>query len=121
MSAQDVVTVALCSLVGAAAGAAWAGGAGAVLGVIAGAAWGVLANRLLVRPAIAVSVFTGTVVGAYLGRSIVRALCLPGSCVALEVVAAVLLGAGAFVGVGLVAALVTRSFDEYREIGKPPP
>ena len=40
------------------------------------------------------------------------------------VVAAVVTGLGALVGVGLVVALVTRSFDEYHEAvaaNRPPP
>lgn len=120
MSAQDVVTVMLCAAIGAAGGVALAGPLGAVIGVVLGATYGALANRLLVRSAVAISVFAGTVVGAFLGRNIVRVLCLPGTCVPLEATAAVLLGLGALVGVGLVVALVTRSFDEYRETTGPP-
>ena len=67
------------------------------------------------------AVFVGTAVGLLLGRNIVHVLCRPGSCVAAETTASVLLGLGAFIGVGLVAALVTRSFDEYREASGPPP
>lgn len=70
------------------------------------------------------SVVVGTIVGAFIGRNIVRVLCLPGSCPSLEIVAAVLGAVGAFVGVGLVVALVTRSFDEYYEAieaRRPPP
>jgi hypothetical protein len=50
-----------------------------------------------------------------IGRSIAAALCRPGTCLGVEIVAAVLTGIGAFVGVGLIVALATRSFDEYRE------
>ena len=35
--------------------------------------------------------------------------------IAMESTAAMVTAIGAFIGVGLVAALVTRSFDEYRE------
>ncbi len=76
------------------------------------------------RSAVAVAIAAGTVAGALVGRGVVRALCLPGSCVELEVVAAVVTGIGALVGVGLVVALVVRSFDEYHEAvaaNQPPP
>jgi hypothetical protein len=121
MSAQDVTTLAACSAMGALAG--WTLGrlGGALVGLGIGAGYALVANRLLVRAALAVTVFAGTAVGVLLGRNIVRVLCLPGSCVGAEVTASLLLGAGALVGVGLVAALVTRSFDEYRDTIAPRP
>jgi len=120
VTTQDITTLAVCSTVGALAG--WALGAwgGAAIGIGMGVGYAVLANRLLVRAPVAIAVFAGTIVGALLGRNIAHVLCLPGSCVGVEITAALLLGAGALIGVGLVAALVTRSFDEYRESHLPP-
>ncbi len=95
---------------GALAGPAWIAGGGLV-----GFGAGVVAVLSAMRPLVALAILLGSLGGALVGRGVVRALCLPGSCPALEVVAAVLTGIGALVGVGLVVALVTRSFDEYRE------
>ena len=53
-----------------------------------------------------------------------HALCLPSECPAAESGAAIITAIGAFIGVGLVVALATRSFDEHREAiaaGRPPP
>lgn len=98
-------------------GSGWllAGVAGLIAGLVCGGAFGVVALRLELRAAVALTVAAGTGGGALVGQGIVRALCLPGSCPGFEAVAAVLTGLGALVGVGLVVALVTRSFDEYRE------
>lgn len=124
MNTQDVV--ALVSSAGVGFGAGWVVGgpvpalAFAALGLV----FAVGANRFRVRAVISIPVFTGAMVGAVLGRGIVSVLCLPGSCVPLEIAAAVLLAAGAVVGVGIVAALVVRSFDEYRaavDANRPPP
>lgn len=84
---------------------------GSVLGLGAAAAIG----RLDVRPAVALPVLTGTLAGAFIGRMIVRLLCLPASCGGLEIAAAALTGIGALFGVGLVVVLVTRSFEEHRQ------
>ena len=115
MSTQDAATLALSAAIGLLGG--WVLG-GPVLGValmVAGAGYGALANRYRVRGVIAVAVLAGTLVGALIGARVTHVLCLPGSCAGLEISAALVAGIGAFVGVGLVAALVTRSFDEYRE------
>ena len=58
---------------------------------------------------------TRTCAGSLIGSSIVETICLPESCVAIEATAAVVVGIASLIGVGLVAALVTRSFDEYNE------
>jgi hypothetical protein len=63
----------------------------------------------------------GSAAGALAGQSVVAALCRPGSCAPLEVTGAVIAGIGAFIGTALVTALVTRSFDEYYEAGRPRP
>jgi len=82
-----------------------------------GAAVGLLMARARVRPAVGPLIVGGAMVGAWIGREIIRALCLPGSCTSVEVAGAVFAGAGALFGIGLVVALVVRSFDEYRERG----
>jgi len=100
------------------------GAPGTVIGLIGGVAFGLVAGRANVRPAITMTVFVGAMAGALIGSSVVETICLPDSCVALEASAAVVLGIGALIGVGLVAALVTRSFDEYNEsvdAGREPP
>ncbi len=68
-----------------------------------------------VRPLVAAPVGTGAGIGAYLGGTIVGVLCDPAGCPAFEAAAASATGIGALVGIGLVMALATRSFDEYRE------
>lgn len=99
----------------------WVGGAaGAVLGI----AFAFGASRANVRPAITMTVFVGAMTGVLIGSSIVQTICLPESCAALEAAGGVVIGLASLVGVGIVAALVTRSFDEYNEkveAGEPPP
>jgi hypothetical protein len=61
--------------------------------------------------------------GWLIGSSIVEAICLPSNCPALETIGGLVGAVISFVGVGLVAALVARSFDEYNEreaVGLPP-
>lgn len=77
-----------------------------------------------VRPLVAAPVGIGAGIGAYLGGTIVGVLCEPAGCPAFEATAASATGIGALVGIGLVVALATRSFDEYQEAierGTPPP
>ncbi len=92
-----------------------AGPAGGLVGGLIGAVIGILADRFAVRTAIAVSVTAGAVTGAFIGSSIVAVICRPETCLGLEVLAAILTGIGAFIGVGIIVALAARSFDEYRE------
>jgi hypothetical protein len=124
MRPSDVAATVICVIFGGLTG--WMLGSTflAVLGVLGGAAVGILAARANVRPAITMTVFVGAMAGALVGASIVETICLPGSCVPLEMTAAGVSAIAAFIGVGLVAALVTRSFDEYNEhvaAGKEPP
>jgi hypothetical protein len=122
MRPADLLFVAASIAAGAWAGEALGRLPGGVIGAAVGLAAGSVVPVLGVRLSVAAPVVIGTLAGGLLGRSIVRALCLPGSCHSAEVVAALLTGAGSLVGVGLVVALVTRSFDEYRESnrgGKP--
>ena len=94
-----------------------------VVGALVGAGFGFGAARANVRPGIAMTVFVGAMTGGLIGSSIVSTICLPDTCVPLEISAGVVLGIASFIGVGIVAALVTRSFDEYNEqidAGLPP-
>ena len=68
-----------------------------------------------IRPLVAAPVGIGAGIGAYLGGTIVGVLCEPSGCPAFEAFAATTTGIGALVGIGLVAALATRSFEEYQE------
>lgn len=109
---------------GAIAGWFIAGLGGAIGGAALGAAFAVVAARARVRPLIATTTFVGAASGALIGASIIETICLPDSCEALELTGAVVIGLASLVGVGLMAALVTRSFDEYNESvveGRPPP
>jgi len=122
---RTAATVGALVAVCAAAGWLFGGGfTGLTAGTVCGMATGLAVVRLRIRPVVAVTVVAGTAAGALVGQGVVRALCRPGSCRSVETVAAVLTGMGALIGVGLVVALVTRSFDEYRETtaaNRPPP
>ncbi len=115
MNIHDGATVALNSALGFAGGWILGGPTMAVVLFTVGAAFAVFANRFDIRTTLAVVVFGAALVGAIIGARVVHVLCLPGSCVAMETTAGVVTAIGAFIGVGLVAALVARSFDEYRE------
>lgn len=93
------------------------------LGALLGAAFGFGAARANVRPGVAMTVFVGAMTGGLIGSSVVSTICLPATCVPLEITAGVVTAVASFIGVGIVAALVTRSFDEYYErldVGLPP-
>ena len=115
MRASDIAATLVTVFFGAVTGWFIAGPLLAVSGGVGGLAFGIIASRANVRPAITTTVFVGSMAGALIGASIVETICLPGSCVAAEAAAAVVVGLASFLGVGLVAALVTRSFDEYNE------
>lgn len=124
MRLSDVAATVVTTAFGIITGWLVAGVPTAVIGAILGVAIGVGAGWANVRPSITMTVFVGAMTGVLIGASIVETICLPESCVGLELAAGAVLGAASFVGVGLVAALVTRSFDEYREsvdAGQPPP
>ena len=124
MRASDIAATVVTTLFGIITGFLVAGGPTAVVGALLGAGIGIVAGRANVRPAITMTVFVGAMTGVLVGASIVETICLPGSCVGLELVSGAVVGAASFVGVGLVAALVTRSFEEYRDSvdeGRPPP
>lgn len=97
---------------------------GAVALASVGAMFAYAAARANVRPLIATTTFVGAAAGALIGASVVETICLPDTCTGFEVGGAFVFGVASLVGVGLVAALVTRSFDEYNESideGRPPP
>lgn len=101
-----------------------AGATGAAVGAVTGGLMGFIADRAQVRPVVAVSVIAGTVTGAFVGAAIAGLLCRPSSCLGIEIAAGVITGIGALIGVGMIAALTTRSFDEYRTAlatNRPPP
>jgi len=96
---------------------------GIVIGALVGAGFGFGAARANVRPGVAMTVFVGAMTGGLIGSSVVSTICLPAACVPLEITAGIVTAIASFVGVGIVAALVTRSFDEYNErldAGLPP-
>lgn len=115
MKAADLLFTLGTLATGAWAGDALGGLTGAVVGAAIGVLVGIAVAVLAVRMLVAVPVTVGTIAGGILGSGIVRALCLPGTCRGAEAAAAFLAGLGSLVGVGLVVALVTRSFDEFRE------
>lgn len=115
MRVSDIAFAAAVLLVGAWAGQSLGGLLGLIIGLLVGAVTGFVVFSSGMRMVVAVPVVSGAVVGGILGRSIARVLCFPNDCASAEIVAALLAGIGTFVGVGLVAALVTRSFDEFRE------
>ena len=117
MRPTDVISIIVNALFGAVT--AWlifgSSIVGISLGALLGAGFGLIAARANVRPGVAMTVFVGAMTGALIGSSVVSTICLPATCVPLEVTAGVVTAIASFIGVGIVAALVTRSFDEYNE------
>jgi hypothetical protein len=123
MRTSDVLAVLTSALFGGITGWLIGGNLGAVLGIAAFGGLAMVGARANVRPAIVATVLVGAMTGALIGSSIVQAICLPSTCTALEITGGLISAVLAFIGVGLVAALVTRSFDEYNEridAGLPP-
>ena len=123
MRTGDVLATLTSALFGGFTGWLIGGGLGAVLGTAVFGGLAIVGARANVRPAIVATVLVGTMTGALIGSSIVEAICLPATCTALEITGGLVSAVIAFIGVGLVAALVTRSFDEYNErvdAGLPP-
>lgn len=101
-----------------------AGSIGGVIGATVGGVMGIIAERAGVRRMVALAVIAGTATGVFIGASIAGVLCSPASCLWIEIIAGVATGMGALVGVGMIAALTTRSFDEYHAAiaaKRPPP
>lgn len=123
MRLSDFLSVAINALFGAVTGWLLLGAPGGIGGAVFGAGFGYAVARFNVRPAIAMTVFVGAMAGGLIGSSIVSTICLPGTCTGLEVTGGIVTAIASFIGVGIVAALVTRSFDEYNErveAGLPP-
>jgi len=109
---------------GAVPGLVMAGPGGAIIGGTVGIVLGAVADRLAVRSFVTLAVVAGTSTGAFIGAAIAEVLCLPSSCPGAEWVAGAVTGVGALIGVGMIAALATRSFDEHRDAvaaNRPPP
>lgn len=124
MQATDWLSVATSAAFGLVTGSLLGDTGAAIIGALIGAAFAFAAARARVRPMIATTVFVGTAAGVLIGSSIVETICLPDTCVGLEVTGGIVIGLASLIGVGMVAALVTRSFDEYNESlaeGKEPP
>ena len=115
MRVSDIVATIVTGLFGGFTGWLLGDTIGALVGLGLGVAFGLVAAWSNVRPAITMTVWVGAMAGALIGASIVETICLPDTCVALEATSAVVVGIASLIGVGLVAALVTRSFDEYNE------
>ena len=118
------ITILGAAVAGMIPGMLLAGPIGGAIGATAGAAMGVVAERADVRTVVALAVIAGTATGAFIGASIASVLCSPASCIGIEIIAGAVTGLGALVGVGMIAALTTRSFDEYRAAiaaRQPPP
>ncbi len=123
MRPSDALSIGINLFFGAFTGWMTIGTAGAVFGGVLGAAFGYGAARINVRPGIAMSVFVAAMSGALIGSSVASTICLPDTCRSIEATAGVVTAIASFIGVGIVAALVTRSFDEYNErldAGLPP-
>jgi hypothetical protein len=123
MRASDVVAVITSLFFGGVIGLLVGGAFGAVVGATLFGTLALAGVRANVRPVLIATVLVGTMTGWLIGSSIVEAICLPSNCLALETIGGLVGAVISFVGVGLVAALVARSFDEYNEreaVGLPP-
>lgn len=118
------ITIAGAVVAGVIPGLLLVGPIGGAIGAGVGGVLGVVAERAHVRTVVAVAVIAGTATGVFVGASIASVLCFPSNCLWIEIAAGVATGFGALVGVGLIAALTARSFDEYRAAAtanRPPP
>ena len=124
MKASDTVSAASLLVGGVLGGVLLGGVVAVVIGGLIGSVLAGAAITLRLRPLVAISLAGGSLAGLFVGGAVVRVLCLPSRCPALETFGGLVTAAGALVGVGVVAALAARSFDEYREAvaaGRPPP
>jgi hypothetical protein len=123
MRVSDVLSVFASLLFGAVTG--WLIGdlKGALIIASVSALLAIGGARARIRPGVVSTVLVGAMAGGLIGSSVVEAICLPSTCQTLETAGGLIAAGLSFVGVGLVAALVTRSFDEYNErieAGLPP-
>ena len=118
------ITIVGAAVAGMIPGLLLAGPIGGAIGAGAGGVMGVIAERADVRTVVALAVTAGTATGVFVGASIASVLCFPSTCLWIEIAAGVATGLGTLVGVGMIAALTARSFDEYRTAvtaNRPPP
>ena len=106
-----LVAIGAAVLSGLVPGLLLAGTTGAVVGGTIGVGIGLLGDRFEVRTVVTASVTAATVTGAYIGRGIVSVICLPATCVALEILGALPTCAGAFTR---DATLVPRAHAAFR-------
>lgn len=124
MRPADVIAATSLTVAGVASGFVIGGAPAVIIGVVAGIVLATAAIVLRLRPLVSLSLAVAWLAGVFVGASVIQVLCLPATCTGLEAFGGAVTGAGAVVGVGVVVALVTRSFDEYREAidaGRPPP
>lgn len=115
MRVTDVLAILTSVLFGGITGWLLGGMTAGLVGAFASGALALVGVRARIRPAVVVTVLVGAMTGGLIGANVVHAICLPATCRSLEVVGGVISAVLSFIGVGLVAALVTRSFDEYNE------
>ncbi len=124
MQPTDWISIATSAAFGGVTGSLLGGTPFTIAGAVIGSLFAYGAARARVRPTVATTLFVGAAAGALIGSSIVQTICLPDTCVGLEVTAGIIVGLAAMIGVGMVSALVARSFDEYNESvaqGREPP
>jgi len=124
MTARAWFVVVAATAIGWGAGWAIAGASGSVIGAVLGLVLGAVAVRIQMRVAVSLALIGSLAIGAIIGQGVVHALCLPSGCRTAESLAAVVTGIAALIAMGLVVALVTRSFEEYHEAiaaRRPPP
>jgi ABC-type Fe3+ transport system permease subunit len=114
VTGRDLAGIVLLIAAGIAGGMIISAVGAVILGLV-GAVLGFIVARTGVRWLVAIPVVVGTVAGAVLGWAVTHAFCRPDGCPVGESIAAALTGVASFIGIGLVVALATRSFDEYRE------
>lgn len=115
MKISDVVSLMFVALAGAAAGWAVGGTMGALVVSLVTGAFAYLGSLANMRPAVVSTVLIATIAGGFIGSRVVQAICLPQTCQGTEWVGGITVGILTLVGVGLLTALVARSFDEFRE------
>lgn len=124
MRTTDLLSAAIVLGGGVVAGVIIGGSVAIAIGLTVGMALATAVIALRVRPLVAISLVIGGVAGLFVGSSVIQVLCLPDQCPGLEAFGGAVTAVGAVVGVGVVVALATRSFDEYHEAveaGRPPP
>jgi len=115
MRASDMLSALAVVFFGAITGWLIADASGALIIAALSALLALGGIRARIRPGVVSTVLVGTMAGALIGSSVVEAICMPSTCQSLEIAGGVIAAVISFFGVGLVAALVTRSFDEYNE------